>query len=100
MNWIGIFEVLATIATAAGVFLVWRQVEMSKEQAVTTFEDELVKEYRDVISAIPTKALLGKSLSDEEQDKALDSFYKYVDLCNTQIFYRDTKRIRPKTWKH
>ncbi len=45
---------LANIATAGAVIFAAWQIWLSKKQAVTAFEDSLVKEYRDLVSKLPT----------------------------------------------
>src|SRR5262249_43595149 len=57
------------------------------------------KEYRAVIKAIPTKALLGRKLTPEERSQTLDDFYHYVDLCNEQACLRKRRRISGRTWR-
>jgi hypothetical protein len=82
---------LATIAQ--------EQIETGQEQARTQFEDDLAREYREIAQRIPVKALLGEELNDKEYAAALDSFYHYIDLSNTQIFLRQEGRVSLKTWE-
>jgi hypothetical protein len=94
-----IIGVIASVATAVGVFLAFRQLRHTKQQAVTSFEDTIAGEYRALTTCIPTKALLGKPLSDVEHEGALDKFYRYIDLSNEQIFLRQRGRISSETWR-
>ncbi len=103
---LNIVEAIAAISTAIGVLFVWQQVRLSKDQLieqrdqqVTLFEDELTREYREIIKDIPVKALLGEVLTEEEHRETLGDFYRYVDLSNTQIFLHDKERIRETTWQ-
>jgi hypothetical protein len=89
---------LSGIATTVGVPVAAWQLVLAKRQGVTSFEDSVVKEYRELAASLPTKALLGEPLSPEEQQAALDEFYRYFDLCNHQVFLRQQKRITNKTW--
>lgn len=89
---------IASVATAIGVFLALIQFWFSYKQSVTSFEDELAKEYRQLASTLPTKALLGEALSGEELLEHLDEFYHYFDLCNSQIFLRQKRRVSKDTW--
>jgi hypothetical protein len=75
------------------------QLVLSQKQAVTTFEDSLAKEYRDIAATLPVKALLGETLSDSEHIDKFDEFYRYFDLCNQQAFLRQSGRVSDKTWK-
>jgi hypothetical protein len=93
-----ILEKISYLATAAGVIFAAWQIWLSRKQAQTAFEDAMAKEYRDLAATIPTKAFLGEDLTDEEIEKGLDEFYHYFDLCNGQIFLRQTGRIGTKTW--
>ncbi len=92
-------EAIAAISTAIGVLLLLLQIRQSKNQSQTQFEDELTREYRDIIKDIPVKALLGEELTEEEYRNTLGDFYRYVDLSNTQAFLHNEGRINSKTWK-
>lgn len=89
---------LANIATAAAVIVAAWQLVLSLRQSVTNFEDSFAKEYRDLASKLPTKALLGEPLTDKEYAKCFDEMYHYFDLCNQQAFLRKAGRISDKTW--
>ena len=93
------FSDLANIATAIAVIFAAWQLWLSQRQATTAFEDALAKEYRELAARLPTKALLGESLADEERANCLDEMYHYFDLCNQQAFLADSGRISKKTWK-
>lgn len=93
------FSDLANIATAIAVIFAAWQLWLSKKQAMTAFEDALAKEYRELAARLPTKALLGEPLADEDRANSLDEMYHYFDLCNQQAFLADAGRISKKTWK-
>ena len=95
-----IIGVLASVATAVGVFLAWWQIKSAKNQSVTDFEDDLAREYRELTQSIPVAALLGKALTESEVEKALPAFYRYVDLSNEQTFLRQQGRVREQTWQN
>src|SRR5690554_1373713 len=95
-----ILSLLASVTTAVGVFLAWWQIKSAKDQAVTDFEDDLAREYRELTQSIPVRALLGKELTEKKIKKALPAFYRYVDLSNEQTFLRRQGRIREQTWKN
>jgi len=90
---------IASVATALAVIVATWQLVLSRQQAVTNFEDSLNKEYRDISAILPVEALLGETLTDEEFSKNLDKFYRYFDLCNQQIYLNQRRRISKKTWK-
>jgi hypothetical protein len=93
---------LANIATAIGVAVAAWQIRLSKQQAVTSFEDSLAKEYRELLKHLSTKALLGELLTEDKKEdedkKRLDAMYHYFDLCNEQAFQAKNGRISKKTW--
>ena len=76
------------------------QVRKNTEQSITTFEDSISKEYRDISKCIPYNALIGKALVGEESNQAANEIYNYMDFCNEQIFLRKTCRVRKKTWNN
>lgn len=92
------FSLLASIATAIGVFFAWWQIRRGTLQAVTDFEDDLAREYRELARHIPIKALLNEELTEAEFADALPYFYRYVDLSNEQTFLRMVGRVRKQTW--
>lgn len=94
-----IISIVANVATAIGVLVAAWQLLLAHRQAVANFEDKFDQEYRRIVASLPTKALLGEELSDEEHAKAFDEFYHYFDLCNSQAFHHKTKRITRKTWR-
>jgi hypothetical protein len=99
MTYLEIFSALANIATAAAVGVAAWQLVLAKRQAVTSFEDSFAKEYRDLTSKLPTKALLGEPLNDEEYSTHFDEMYHYFDLCNEQVYLHKVGRISDETWK-
>ena len=98
MNIIEAANLAASIATAVGVIFAAIKIWQSRSQGVTTFEDSFAKEYRDLSRCIPTRALLGAELNEEEKEKHLDEFWHYFDLSNEQTFLRQIGRIRTETW--
>jgi hypothetical protein len=94
-----ILSASASTATALGVAVAAWQIWLAHKQSVTSFEDSLAKEYRELAATLPTKALLGETLTDEEHAKYFDEFYRYFDLCNEQAFLHKNGRISKITWR-
>lgn len=92
------FEVAASVATALGVVCAVVQLRIAARQAVTDFEDSLAAEYRALAATLPTEALLGGKLSDDDHKNALDEFYHYFDLSNGQVFLRQKNRVSRSTF--
>jgi hypothetical protein len=93
-----IFPALTDIVTVVAVIVAARQLVLSQRQSVTNFEDSFAKEYRELVCKLPIKALLGEVLTDEEHALCFDEMYHYFDLCNQQVFHRNTGRITDSTW--
>jgi hypothetical protein len=90
---------ISNLATAIGVGVgVW-QLWLGHRQNITTFEDSMAREYRELAATLPTKALLGEQLTDEEFREHFDEFYRYFDLSNEQVFLHECGRIRKSTWQ-
>jgi hypothetical protein len=94
-----ILKSLAAVGTAIGVFIAAWQLWRTKQQAITSFEDQLGREYRQLAQEIPVDALLGKELADDTFKKVREQIYNYIDLSNEQIFLRKKGRISKVTWK-
>lgn len=90
---------LASAATAIGVCIGAWQIRLAKLQSITAFEDSIAKEYREIAATLPTKALLGEALTEEEHLQHFDEFYRYFDLCNEQAYLQKKKRITKATWE-
>ncbi len=90
---------ISSIATAIGVFFAAFQLWHTRARAITTFENSLANEYREIIDRLPTEAILGETLTPDVQLKHLHDFYSYLDLTNNQIFLRKIRRISKKTWE-
>ena len=86
-------------ATAIGVLIAAWQLWRAYRQSITTFEDSLACEYRELAATLPTKALLGERLTDQEHNDHFDKFYRYFDLSNEQAFLHECRRISPSTWQ-
>jgi len=95
----GSIQDISSIATAVGVFFAAFQLWHTRARAITTFEDTLANEYREIIDRLPTEAMFGESLTAEVQLKHLHDFYRYLDLTNNQVFLRKIRRISKKTWR-
>lgn len=89
---------IGAIVTAVGVLFAYRQLCISKKIAQAQFEDGLAKEYRELTSDIPTKALLGEDLSESEYQDSFDELFRYVDLTNEQVSLRQRGRISEEVW--
>jgi hypothetical protein len=86
------------LATPISVTIVAYQVWQRGRQFTTQFEDDLDEKYRNVIYDLPLESLLDSSDSEEEYAGCLKDYYKYVELCNHQIFLRKKGRITKSTW--
>jgi hypothetical protein len=90
---------VANVATSIGVGIAAWQLWVTRRQAVTTFEDSLAREYRELAAQLPNKIFLdGDTLSDEDYHKVFDKLYQYFDFSNEQVFLRQIGRIRKSTW--
>ncbi len=94
-----VLSALSSAATAIGVGVAAYQLRITRKQSVTTFEDSLTAQFRQIASTLPLKALLGESLTSEEHDAHLQYFYRYFDLCNEQAFLHKNGRVSESTWE-
>jgi hypothetical protein len=99
MNTKEIFDAVTAIGTAAAAVFIACQLWIMRRQFRTSFEDKFNREYRKLAQKLPTKALLGDELTEEEHKKAFRKFYHYFDLSNEQVFHRKINRVSKPTWK-
>jgi hypothetical protein len=91
----------ATIVTAGLVYLAWKQIKLVKEQSTSSFEDGLTEHYRRIMENIPVDIFLGsalESLDPELKNCCRDAIYRYIDLCQEQMFLHDKGRVTDATW--
>ena len=101
-EWMGIASNAATaigaILGAVGVWFAYKQIKLGREQAVTQFEDEMVRQYREIVREIPITAFFNRQITEAEHEKSIDDFYRYFDLSNEQVFLRQQERVGKRTW--
>lgn len=90
---------LSNVATAIGVLVAAWQLWAVHRQGVTSFEDSLAREYRELAATLPTKALLGEQLTEQEAIEHFDELYRYFDLSNQQAFLHQRGRVSRATWR-
>ena len=93
----------ASLITAVGVLVATWQLWLSRSLAQSSFEDSLVKEYRDLIRRIPVDVLIGRSFDREVAGRAYSELreliFNYLDLTNEQVYLRMNRRVRRSTWR-
>lgn len=94
------FQILAAIATVVGIPIGLFQLYLHLCQSVSSFEDQLAREYRQIAAKIPIMAFLGQDFSPEKYNDVREQIYNYLDLSNEQVFLRQTGRISAKTWDY
>ena len=100
MEPVEILTLAANGATALGVAVAAWQLRMSKSQARTDFEDGLTSHFRDILKDIPAPILLGEVVAIDKSEPGFIHLYRYIDLCNEQIFLRMMKRVSKETWEN
>lgn len=98
MSPLEVLSALSSLATAIGVAVAAYQLSTTRQQATTSFEDNLNTQYRQAIERLPIEALFGDKLNDQDQAELLPHFYRYFDLCNEQAFLFGLGRVSEKTW--
>ena len=91
---------ISAVVSVFGLLLVWRQLSLTKKITQLAFEDALEKEYRNLVTKIPTKALVDGDLDAEEYRETFDEFFRYFDLTNTQFILRKRNRIGLEAWNN
>jgi hypothetical protein len=88
---------LVQYATPISAAFVGYQIWQRGKQFTTQFEDDLDEKYRNIIYDLPIESLLDTSDS-EEYTGELKDYFRYIELCNQQIFLRQRGRITKSTW--
>ena len=93
---------VGSLATAIGVAIAAYQLWAAKRQQRTDFEDELNREYREIVRDLPREALLESELSPQRVEEIaggnFNALYRYIDLSNQQAFLRKEGRISKQRW--
>jgi hypothetical protein len=90
---------LGSLATAAAVLVAAWQVRRSTLQATTDFEDDLNREYREVMRGLSVAAYLGEAVDDRQFANDYPALVQYIDLSNEQVFLRQAGRVGQITWQ-
>ncbi len=98
INWNAVSAIAASVSALAVIFAML-QLRETKGVNQLQFEDGLAKEYRELVSRIPTQALLGTGLSPKEYAAAFDELFRYIDLSNEQVTLRMNRRISLEVWR-
>jgi hypothetical protein len=98
-----VFDEIVSIATALGalgtglaILIGVRELKQAEEQARTTFEDDLCREYRSILAELPAESFFTDGAVPHDQ-RTLRVYYRYVDLCNEQLSLGRCGRIREST---
>jgi hypothetical protein len=94
-----LIQAIAAVATTVGVLFAGWQLRQSRVQAVTTFEDQLAQQYREIARRLPIEALLGEALDEATHARVVADMYHYFDLSNEQAYLYSKRRIRRVTWE-
>ena len=100
MNWNDGLNFVTTLATVLAVGFLYWEVRYLREDARTSFEDDLSREYRAIVALLPVEAFFIDGPLPSEAD--MRAFYCYFDLSNQQLFLGRKKRVSPATleeWK-
>jgi len=92
----------AAAATAFGVVLAASALFLQRGQARTQFEDNMVRQYREVIKPDLILDVVLERLFDGRSDderQRIHHIYLYLDLCNEQVFLRAIGRVSRSTWR-
>jgi hypothetical protein len=89
---------VGAVGTAVAAVFIRMQLRDGQQQAQSAFEDQLEREYRELIAELPVGALLGADPETPLPPETLGVFYRYIDLTNQQVFLRCQNRIRLETW--
>lgn len=83
--------------TTAGVLFVGYQVWQAQLQLRASFEGTFSERYDRIVARIPLEVLLGEppDLDDDEQIRA---FFDYFELCEEELYYRQSGRVGGRTW--
>jgi hypothetical protein len=103
MDIIGALTAAGTIFTGFAVLVGVRQLkttenelELIKEQARTSFEDDLSREYRSIVASLPAEAFFREGIK-ELDDPTRRAFFRYFDLSNEELFLAKLGRIGDDT---
>ena len=91
-------QAIGAVATPAAVLIGVRQLRDNRKQAVTSFEDDLSREYRSISAELPAEAFYsdadGLAPLAPEYERAM---LRYFDLSNEQLRLAREGRISQAT---
>lgn len=90
---------IASGATAVGVFIAAWQFWQSRRISQASFEDSYDQQYRNLMLKIPVDAFLKETLDEGDKKQARRFIFNYLDLCNEQIYQRSKRKIKNARWE-
>ena len=99
-----LFTGLGLVGLAASLLSERRKLRSERKAAkdlqLASFENELNREYRQLVGELPPTAFLPdpSRASEEPPCAGLAKYYRYFDLCNSQMFFRQQERVSLRTW--
>ncbi len=102
MDAYGLAGAVASIATFGGFAYGGLQLRMARSLVSAQFEQQFNERYRLVIARVPLESMLGESSvydpSNDAQQQVRRAFYDYFELCEEQLFYKDSGKVSNSTW--
>lgn len=89
MGWI---DTTASVATAIGVMAAFGAIWQQQRTSQRIFEIQFTDRYNRIAARLP----IGPRQIDEEGLEV--AVFDYLELCEEQLYYRETRRITRSTW--
>jgi len=86
--------VVAGGATLWTAIILHIELRLLTRHAQTSFEDDLSREYREIVASLPVLAFYVDGRTDGSPSmEEMRVFYRYFDLSNQQLFLGEKKRV-------
>ena len=88
---------VAAVCAAGGVGVAARALRFTRKQAVTTFEDSLDREYREIVRTLPAEVFFRDRANAPLNREQKQAMMRYFDLSNEQLRMIRDGRIEAST---
>lgn len=97
-RWVTTVDSIAGVATSIGVVVAAVELGLARRNAKAQFEMTFATRYQAISDELGLDIVLNADDTVDLDDRRLEVFYRYFELCEEECYYRERGRITRATW--